>query len=43
MVIKRNKVAAVLGVALLVGLGIAWTISPVALAGVPDVDPQISA
>jgi len=43
MVIKRNKVAAVLGVALLVGLGIAWTISPVALAGVPDVDPQKSA
>jgi len=39
MVIKRNKVAAVLGVALLVGLGIAWTISPVALAGPVDVDP----
>jgi len=43
MVIKRNKVAAALGVALLVGLGIAWTISPVALAGVVDVDPQKSA
>jgi simple sugar transport system substrate-binding protein len=43
MVIKGNKVAAVLVVALLVGLGIAWTISPVALAGVVDVDPEKSA
>jgi simple sugar transport system substrate-binding protein len=43
MVIKRNKVAAVLVVAFLIGLGIAWTISPVALAGAVDVDPQKSA
>jgi len=43
MVKKRNKVAAVLVVAFLIGLGITWTISPVALAGAVDVDPQKSA
>ncbi|MFQ6065847.1 MAG: substrate-binding domain-containing protein [bacterium] len=39
MVVKRNKVAAVLVLACLFTLGIVWAIGPAALAGVVDVDP----
>ena len=43
MVIKRNKLAAVLVVAFLFALGIGWAIGPIAQAGVVDVDSEKSA
>jgi len=42
MLTRKHRVSPALVIALLVGLVIGWTMSPVALAGPPDVDPDKS-
>jgi simple sugar transport system substrate-binding protein len=40
MSLKRNKIVYLIGISLLTGLIIGWTVTPVVVAKIPDVDPE---